>query len=47
MLVMMLMTSQTRVMGKFTIKGGLRWLGWLSTLAMAACVAGMVLSWLA
>jgi Mn2+/Fe2+ NRAMP family transporter len=45
MTTMMLMTAQTRIMGKFTIKGGLRWLGWASTLAMAACVLGMVIGW--
>jgi len=45
MTVMMLMTVQRRVMGKFTITGWLQWLGWTSTLAMAACVAGMAVSW--
>jgi Mn2+/Fe2+ NRAMP family transporter len=45
MTVMMLMTAQQRIMGKFTISGALRWLGWASTLAMAACVIGMVVSW--
>jgi Mn2+/Fe2+ NRAMP family transporter len=47
MTTMMLMTAQTRIMGKFTVKGGLRWLGWASTLAMAACVLGMVIGWFA
>jgi len=41
----MLMTVQRRVMGKFRIGGWLQWLGWTSTLAMAACVAGMAVSW--
>ena len=36
MTVMMLMTAQPRIMGKFTISGWLRALGWASTLAMAA-----------
>src|SRR3954471_6970935 len=45
MTVMMLMTAQPRIMGKFTISGWLRALGWASTLAMAACVIGMVVSW--
>ena len=45
MTVMMLMTVQRRVMGKFTITGWLQWLGWTSTLAMAACVVGMAVSW--
>src|SRR2546423_8739525 len=34
------------IMGDFTIGGWLRALGWLSTAAMAACVVGMVLTWL-
>jgi Mn2+/Fe2+ NRAMP family transporter len=45
MTVMMLMTAQPRIMGKFTISGWLRALGWASTLAMAACVVGMVVGW--
>jgi hypothetical protein len=45
--VMMLMTAQPRIMGKFPIADGLRWMGWASTLAMAACVAGMVVGWFA
>lgn len=45
MVVMMLMTAQPRIMGKFPIADGLRLLGWASTLAMAACVAGMVVGW--
>jgi NRAMP (natural resistance-associated macrophage protein)-like metal ion transporter len=46
MTIMMLMTAQPRIMGKFTISGWLRWLGWASTLAMAACVIGMIVGWL-
>jgi NRAMP (natural resistance-associated macrophage protein)-like metal ion transporter len=45
MTVMMLMTAQSRVMGKFIIKGWLRWLGWASTLAMGACAVGMIIGW--
>jgi NRAMP (natural resistance-associated macrophage protein)-like metal ion transporter len=45
MTVMMLMTARHKVMGKFTVKGWLRTLGWASTAAMAACVLGMVLGW--
>ncbi len=47
MIVMMIMTAQPRVMGKFVVTGALRWLGWLSTLAMALCVLGMIAGWLA
>jgi hypothetical protein len=43
--VMMWMTAQPRVMGKFTITGWLRGLGWAATLAMALCVGGMVVGW--
>jgi len=46
MTVMMLMTAQSRVMGKFVVTGWLRWLGWTSTVAMGACVCGMVAGWL-
>jgi Mn2+/Fe2+ NRAMP family transporter len=46
MIVMMLMTSQRRVMGKFVIKGWLRFLGWASTLAMGACAVIMIASWI-
>jgi NRAMP (natural resistance-associated macrophage protein)-like metal ion transporter len=42
MTVMMLMTAQSKIMGKFVIKGWLRWLGWASTITMAACVVGML-----
>ena len=45
MTVMMLMTAKSKVMGKFVITGWLRWLGWVSTLAMGACVVGMIVGW--
>jgi NRAMP (natural resistance-associated macrophage protein)-like metal ion transporter len=41
MTVMMLMTAERKIMGRFIVVGWLRWLGWASTLAMAACVFGM------
>ena len=44
MIVMMLMTAQSRVMGQFTIAGWLRWLGWATTAAMTACVIGMLVT---
>ena len=46
MVILMLMTAERGIMGEFTVKGWLRALGWLSTAAMAACVVGMVLTWL-
>jgi len=45
MSVMMVMTAQRKIMGKFLVVGGLRWLGWASTAAMAACVGGMIATW--
>ncbi len=47
MAVIMLMTTQPRIMGKFTIIGWLRRLEWVSTFAMGACVVGMVVGWIA
>ncbi|RVL94202.1 NRAMP family divalent metal transporter [Sinorhizobium meliloti] len=44
MAVMMLMTAKQRVMGKFTISGWLRWLGWAATVAMTASVLGMAVT---
>ncbi|MBV8835921.1 MAG: divalent metal cation transporter, partial [Alphaproteobacteria bacterium] len=44
MVIMMLMVANTKVMGRFTVKGWLRALGWAATLAMAACAAGMAVT---
>ena len=41
MVVMMLLGSNTRVMGRFTIGKRLRWLGWLATTVMGAAVVAM------
>jgi Mn2+/Fe2+ NRAMP family transporter len=46
MVVMMLMSDNARMMGRFTITGGLRWLGWTSTAAMLFCVVGMMAFWI-
>jgi Mn2+/Fe2+ NRAMP family transporter len=45
MVVMMRITANRRVMGQFTIRGALRWLGWVSTAAMTLCVVAMITSW--
>jgi NRAMP (natural resistance-associated macrophage protein)-like metal ion transporter len=45
MAIVMLMTAHPRIMGKFPVTGWLRWLGWASTCAMAACVIGMIVGW--
>jgi Mn2+/Fe2+ NRAMP family transporter len=39
------MAAQPKVMGKFIVKGWLRWLGWAATIAMVACVMGMIVGW--
>jgi len=44
MAVMMVMTGDRNVMGKFTIKGPLRIIGWFATGAMTASVIGMLLT---
>jgi hypothetical protein len=41
MMVMMIMSARTDIMGPFVVTGALRSLGWLSTAAMAACVIAM------
>ena len=41
MAMMMLMASRRDIMGRFTIDGALKWLGWLATLLMAAAVGAM------
>jgi Mn2+/Fe2+ NRAMP family transporter len=40
MTVMMLMTAQPRVIGKFTIAGWLRWLGWVQEFQIGGTRAG-------
>lgn len=44
MAMMMLITANPEVMGKFTIAGSLRAVGWAATFVMAAAVAGMALT---
>jgi NRAMP (natural resistance-associated macrophage protein)-like metal ion transporter len=46
MIVMMLITADRRVMGNFTVGGGLQWLGWISTSAMLLCVVVMIAFWI-
>lgn len=41
MALMMLMAGRTRIMGEFTINGGLRFVGWLATGVMMLAVVGM------
>jgi Mn2+/Fe2+ NRAMP family transporter len=44
MTIMMLMTANQKVMGKFIIAGPLRVIGWLATAVMALSVAGMAIT---
>jgi NRAMP (natural resistance-associated macrophage protein)-like metal ion transporter len=44
MVMMMLITANSKVMGKFRITGSLRAVGWTATLVMAAAVVGMALT---
>jgi len=46
MVVMLLISANARVMGRFTVTGVLRWLGWASTAAMLFCVVGMMAFWI-
>ena len=39
--MLMVLVRRKKVMGKFTVQGGLYWLGWASTAAMALCILGM------
>ena len=45
MVVMMIMTAQQRVMGRFTLPRPLWAMGWLSTTAMAVAVVAMFATW--
>jgi len=44
MAIMMLLTSRKEVMGEFTVRGPLRWLGWLATALMGGAVLAMALT---
>jgi Mn2+/Fe2+ NRAMP family transporter len=44
MTMMMLITSNARIMGRFTITGHRRIVGWAATGIMAAAAAGMLLA---
>jgi NRAMP (natural resistance-associated macrophage protein)-like metal ion transporter len=46
MVILMLMTTQRKIMGEFTLGGWLRAGGWVSTAAMTACVVAMFATWL-
>ena len=39
--MLMVLVRRNKVMGEFTVQGGLYWIGWASTVAMALCILGM------
>ena len=41
MMMLMILVRRKKVMGRFTVQGGLYWLGWASTVTMAFCILGM------
>jgi Mn2+/Fe2+ NRAMP family transporter len=45
MVMIMLMASQPRVMGKFALRSWLKTLGWIATAVMAAAAIGMLATW--
>jgi NRAMP (natural resistance-associated macrophage protein)-like metal ion transporter len=46
MVVMMLMTANSKVMGRFTLHWGLRTIGWIATLVMIVTALALIGSWL-
>jgi Mn2+/Fe2+ NRAMP family transporter len=44
MAVMMHMTANPKIMGKFTVRGGLRITGWAATIMMAAAALGLMIT---
>jgi len=46
MAIMMLIATRHRVMGEFRLSPRLRFMGWLSTAAMALAALGMIGSWI-
>ena len=45
MVVMMLMAVDSKVMGEFTLPGGLKFMGWLATAVMALAAIGLFATW--
>jgi Mn2+/Fe2+ NRAMP family transporter len=44
MIVMMIMTSNEKIMGKFIVTGSLRIVGWIATAVMAAAAVAMAVT---
>src|SRR5262249_27607273 len=47
MAMMMLVAPRGDVLGRFTLRPALRWMGWIATAVMAAAACSMIGSWLA
>lgn len=45
MVIVMLLSGRTEVMGTFVVTGRLRLLGWAATVVMAAAVTVMIATW--
>jgi NRAMP (natural resistance-associated macrophage protein)-like metal ion transporter len=45
MVLIMLMASKPKVMGQFVLRRGLKFMGWLATIVMAAAAVGMFATW--
>jgi NRAMP (natural resistance-associated macrophage protein)-like metal ion transporter len=46
MVVVMLMTANRKVMGRFTLHWGLKTVGWIATVAMTVTALALIVSWL-
>ena len=44
MIMMMIMTSNKKIMGKFTVTGPLRLIGWIATFVMGAAASAMAIT---
>jgi Mn2+/Fe2+ NRAMP family transporter len=42
MVILMVLVSRPKVMGRLVVTGPLYWLDWASTIAMAFCIVGMI-----
>jgi Mn2+/Fe2+ NRAMP family transporter len=45
MVIIMMMASSRKVMGKFSVPPHLRWIGWIATAVMACVSGGLLLTW--
>lgn len=45
MVIIMMMASSRKVLGKFLVPPYLRWIGWIATGVMACVSGGLLLTW--